>query len=122
MAGSVRRGGIRTDDERIAWFVAVATVPAAIAGAAGESFIEDQLGEPWQIAILMAVFAILLWIADRVPQRKEIGDRLERRGRVRPCPVPGTDAGRVSFGRDDHGRALPRSSIETARRACRSCC
>ena len=60
---------VETADERIAWYVVVATVPAAIAGAAGESFIEKKLGEPWQIAILLAVFAILLWIADRVPQR-----------------------------------------------------
>jgi undecaprenyl-diphosphatase len=72
--GSVRRRSIRTDDERVAWFVAVATVPAAIAGAAGENFVEDKLGQPWQIAILLAVFAILLWIADHVPQRKDISE------------------------------------------------
>jgi undecaprenyl-diphosphatase len=71
---SVRRRSIRTDDERVAWFVAVATVPAAIAGAAGESFVEEKLGQPWQIAILLAVFAILLWIADQLPQRKDISE------------------------------------------------
>jgi undecaprenyl-diphosphatase len=45
----------------------VATIPAAIAGAAGESFIQDHLGDPWQIAILLALFAVFLWLADRVP-------------------------------------------------------
>jgi undecaprenyl-diphosphatase len=69
---SVRRRRIERADERIAWYVVVATVPAAIAGAAGESFIEDKLGDPWQIALLLAVFAILLWLADRVPPRREM--------------------------------------------------
>jgi undecaprenyl-diphosphatase len=69
---SVRRRRIETEDERVAWYVAVATVPAAIAGAAGESFIERKLGEPWQIAILLAVFALILWLADRVVARREI--------------------------------------------------
>ena len=71
---SVRKRRIDTQDERIAWYVAVATVPAAIAGAAGENFIEDHLGDPWQIAILLAVFAILLWLADRTPERRSIAD------------------------------------------------
>jgi undecaprenyl-diphosphatase len=71
---SVAKRRIDTPDERIAWYVAVATVPAAIAGAAGESFIEDHLGDPWQIAILMALFAILLWLADRMLQDRSIDD------------------------------------------------
>src|SRR3954452_2529300 len=44
---SVRRRSIETQDEKIAWLVAVATVPAALIGAVGESFIADHLGEPW---------------------------------------------------------------------------
>jgi undecaprenyl-diphosphatase len=71
---SVKRRRIATADARIAWYVAVATVPAAIAGAAGESFIERKLGDPWQIAILLALFAAILWIADRVPPRRLIED------------------------------------------------
>jgi len=71
---SVKRRRVETADQRIAWYVVIATVPAAIAGAAGESFIEKKLGDPWQIAILLAVFAIILWIADRVPPRRSIED------------------------------------------------
>jgi undecaprenyl-diphosphatase len=71
---SVRRRRIETTDERISWFIAAATVPAAIAGAAGESFIEDHLGDPWQIAITMALFAILLWLADRLATERTIED------------------------------------------------
>jgi undecaprenyl-diphosphatase len=71
---SVVRRRIETTDERISWFIAAATVPAAIAGAAGESFIEDHLGDPWQIAITMALFAILLWLADRLATERTIED------------------------------------------------
>lgn len=71
---SLKRRQIVSADERIAWYVFIATVPAALAGAAGESFIEKRLGDPWQIAILLAVFAILLWVADRVPPRRSMED------------------------------------------------
>ena len=72
--GSIRRRRIETVDERIAWCVAAATVPAAIIGALGENLIAERLGEPWQIAIFMAVFALALYAADRRPQTKQIGD------------------------------------------------
>jgi undecaprenyl-diphosphatase len=49
---SVRRRAVTTTDERISWWIFAATIPAAIAG---------------------AVFAILLWLADRLPQERRIG-------------------------------------------------
>ena len=66
---SVRARAIRNSDERLAWAIAIATVPAAIVGALGEDAIDRHLGEPWQIAFFLAFFAILLWVADRSPQR-----------------------------------------------------
>lgn len=71
---SVGKRAIETADERIAWLVFVATLPAALAGAAGESAIEDHLGAPWQIAINLAVFALLLWFADRSAQTRKLED------------------------------------------------
>ncbi len=70
---SVRRRSIKTPDERLAWGVFFATIPAALAGAAGEETIENHLGQPWQIAIFLAVFGVLLWVADRRPQRRGLG-------------------------------------------------
>ena len=72
--GSVARRRIATADERIAWFVLVATIPAGIVGLLGEDAIADGLGEPWQIAILLAAGAILLLVADRAPQERAMGD------------------------------------------------
>jgi undecaprenyl-diphosphatase len=71
---SVARRSVTTTDQRIAWWIFFATIPAAIAGAVGEQPIENHLGQPYQIAIFLAVFGVLLWIADRSPQERRIGD------------------------------------------------
>jgi len=80
--GSIARRQIATADERIVWFIFVATIPAAIAGAIAGDAIADHLGEPWQIAILLAVFAVLLWLADRTPERRTMSDLNLRHGLV----------------------------------------
>jgi undecaprenyl-diphosphatase len=71
---SVRRRSVTTTDQRIAWWIFFATIPAALAGAVGEEKIENNLGQPYQIAIFLAVFGVLLWIADRRPEQRRIGD------------------------------------------------
>jgi undecaprenyl-diphosphatase len=69
---TVRRRRIETLDEHVSWWIFAATIPAALVGALGESTIEDHLGQPWQIAIFLSVFGVLLWIADRSPQQRRI--------------------------------------------------
>jgi undecaprenyl-diphosphatase len=71
---SVARRAIVTPDEKIAWLVFVATIPAALAGALGEDTIEKHLGAPWQIAINLAVFGVVLWFADRSAQTRKLED------------------------------------------------
>jgi undecaprenyl-diphosphatase len=71
---SLARRRLETADERVAWFVLVATIPAAVIGLLGEDAIANWLGEPWQIAILLPVGAALLWFADRFPQERAMDD------------------------------------------------
>ena len=71
---SVGRRRIETPDERIAWFVLVATIPAGLAGLLGEDLIARHLGDPWQIAVLLTVGAVVLYWADSTPQTREMGD------------------------------------------------
>lgn len=71
---SVSKRAITGVDERLSWIIFAATIPAAIAGAAGEEPIEKHLGQPWQIAIFLAVFGVLLWLADRTAERFRIPD------------------------------------------------
>jgi len=72
--GSIGRRRIESSDERVAWFVLVATIPAGLAGFLGEDVIAEVLGEPWQILLLLAGGAVLLLWADRSPQSRAMGD------------------------------------------------
>jgi undecaprenyl-diphosphatase len=72
--GSIGRRRVESADERVAWFVLVATIPAGVAGLLGEDLIADKLGEPWQILLLLAGGALLLLWADRSAQSRAMGD------------------------------------------------
>lgn len=78
--GTLRRRSIETADERLAWVVLVATIPAALFGFLLEDVIAEHMGEPWQIAIFLAAFGLLLGWADRRPPRKTMGDLSLRQG------------------------------------------
>jgi undecaprenyl-diphosphatase len=67
---SVRRRAIEDPGERLAWVLVIGTIPAVIAGGLGEDWIDENLGEPWMIAILLIVFGLVLGFADRLPQRR----------------------------------------------------
>ena len=62
---SVRTREIASVDQRLAWAIVVGTIPGAIAGAALESTIEDTLGQPVVIALMLAVFGVILYAVDR---------------------------------------------------------
>ncbi|HEV8054309.1 MAG TPA: undecaprenyl-diphosphatase UppP [Candidatus Limnocylindrales bacterium] len=72
LAHTLRRRRIATDDERVAWFVVVATIPAVLVGVVAEDVIAQRLGEPWQIAILLPLFGGVLLLADRRPQQRRM--------------------------------------------------
>ena len=63
--GSVARRSVRSPHERLAWFLVLSAIPGALVGAAFEGFITDRFGQPWQIALFLAVFGVLLWAVDR---------------------------------------------------------
>lgn len=76
---SVRARAIRDVDERVAWIVIVATIPAVLVGAAAGDAIDQHLGDPWQIAIFLAAGAIVLYAVDRLPTDRALGDLTFRR-------------------------------------------
>jgi undecaprenyl-diphosphatase len=81
--GSIRRREVATTDERLAWALVIGTIPGAIAGAAFESVIEDALGEPWLIAVMLAVFGVVLYVVDRrMAERRKIDDLSIRDGLI----------------------------------------
>jgi undecaprenyl-diphosphatase len=62
---SIRQRAVRTSDERLAWLLIVGTIPGAAAGALFEDVIEEKLGKPWLIAVMLAVFGVILLVVDR---------------------------------------------------------
>jgi undecaprenyl-diphosphatase len=63
-AGSIASRSITTVDERLAWALVLGTIPGVVAGAALEGVIEDTLGQPWLIAVMLAIFGAVLWYVD----------------------------------------------------------
>ena len=63
---------VEREDERLALLMVIGTLPAVVVGGLGEDFIDTRLGEPWQIAILLALFGLLLAWADRRPERRKL--------------------------------------------------
>lgn len=68
-ATSCRARAIGTPDERLAWALVVGTIPGIIVGATLESVIEGTLGQPWLIAVMLAVFGVVLYVVDRLARR-----------------------------------------------------
>jgi undecaprenyl-diphosphatase len=72
---SIRKRSVQLVDERLAWFLVIGTIPGALVGALGEDLIEKKLGQPWLIAVMLAVFAIVLFVVDRVARAdRGLGD------------------------------------------------
>jgi undecaprenyl-diphosphatase len=65
-ARSMSRRSLADPEAKLAWLLIVSTIPAAIIGVALESFIEDKLGKPWIIAIMMIVFAGVMYLIDHI--------------------------------------------------------
>ncbi len=56
-------------DRRLAWFLVVATIPAVIAGLAFEDYIDNTLRSPLVTVFTLVLFAVLLYLADKLGQK-----------------------------------------------------
>ncbi len=80
LIGSLRQRSISNPSARLAWAVVIGTIPAALVGFALEDPIANHLGDPWQMAILLAAFGLLLGWADRRPGPDKLEDVTVRKG------------------------------------------
>jgi undecaprenyl-diphosphatase len=70
---SIRARAIQSNDQRLAWALILGTVPGAVVGAVAEDVIEDKLGAPWLIGVMLVVFGVVLYAVDRLaPRRRSI--------------------------------------------------
>jgi undecaprenyl-diphosphatase len=69
---AIRDRSFRGDpDRRLAWLLAVATVPAVIAGVLLNDLIETSFREPRLVAITLVIGAAILWVADQTSARRK---------------------------------------------------
>ena len=61
-------------DERISWGSSSRRSRRRSPARSARATIENHLGQPWQIAIFLAVFGVLLWVADRTPEERQFPD------------------------------------------------
>jgi undecaprenyl-diphosphatase len=61
-----------SDDGRLAWLLLISAVPAAITGALLADFIEEKTGAIWLIGLMLIVFGLILYWADRLPGNRSI--------------------------------------------------
>jgi undecaprenyl-diphosphatase len=62
---TLRERRIGSADERIAWALVLGTLPGVVIGATFEDLIQDRLGAPWLIAVMLVAFGVLLVLVDR---------------------------------------------------------
>lgn len=73
--GSISAREIRSTDQRLAWALVVGTIPAVIVGVSLEGFIQDELGQPWLVAVMLVVFGVVLYAVDRIAaSRRHLDD------------------------------------------------
>jgi len=72
LAGSVQvvTGNVKTPESRMALAIALATIPAAMAGLLFASWIEQNLRDPSVIVYTLAGYGILMALADRFGRRE----------------------------------------------------
>ncbi|MDE0237682.1 MAG: undecaprenyl-diphosphate phosphatase, partial [bacterium] len=70
----VRRRAPMTAEGRLGWLLVLATVPAAAVGVGLRSVIDEADDEVWLTAVMLAVFGVLLWWADRRQGRRSTDD------------------------------------------------
>ncbi|HET7720978.1 MAG TPA: undecaprenyl-diphosphate phosphatase [Acidimicrobiales bacterium] len=70
----LRRDARHTTDGRLAWLIALSTIPAALTGALFADVIEEKTGYIWLIATMLIVFGLVLGWADRRPGARTLDE------------------------------------------------
>jgi undecaprenyl-diphosphatase len=67
---TISRRRVDSTEGKLAWLIVLSTIPAAIVGVALEDVIVNTLGKPWMIAVLMIVFAGVMYAIDRLARHE----------------------------------------------------
>lgn len=70
---SVVRRRVEEPQQRLAWLLVVASIPAATVGLVLDKVLDGHSGSEALIGVMLIVFGLLLLVADRVPGRRDVG-------------------------------------------------
>lgn len=77
------RWNVKNDiNQRLAWYLAIATVPGVIAGALWEDVIDSTLRNSMIVATMLIAVGVILYIADRTSKKQYSLDRITLPGAV----------------------------------------
>jgi undecaprenyl-diphosphatase len=95
---SIRRRRVRTDEERLAWLIILATIPVGLAGLLLEHLFRTVLGRPVPAAAFLIANGVILLVGEQLRRRARIAETAPvgpagPRGPVDPGAVRDLDAG-----------------------------
>src|SRR5438132_7751138 len=78
--GTLRTRRLETSDERLAWLLVVATIPAGITGVALEHALRTVFAKPLAAAVFLMVNGVILFVGEMVRRRSPAVRRLATEG------------------------------------------
>lgn len=96
-------GDVKSDDARMAWYLGMATIPAAVAGLLFASWIAANLRDPMIVAATLCGYGIVMALADRIgSSERNIADVRIRDAMMIGCAqalalIPGTSRSGVTI-------------------------
>jgi len=73
---SLRGRSFTKFEERLPWYIAIATIPGLVFGALGAGLVEGPLGQPAVISVNLIVFGLVLYAADRYARHKRVLEKI----------------------------------------------
>ena len=87
LASSVRYRRIQTSDERLAWLIVAATIPAGLAGLALEQLFRTTLGKPIPAAVFLILNGIVLYAGEVLRRHVHAEPRTNPHTAARPSTI-----------------------------------
>jgi undecaprenyl-diphosphatase len=94
---SIRRRRIETSDERLAWLLVVATIPAGIAGLALEHELRTVFAKPIYASVFLTINGFLLLAGERYRKRAEVRALARAKGTTEDDPEEGRRLDTLEF-------------------------
>lgn len=72
---SLRARRVESPQQRLAWLIVIATIPAALAGVLLEDWFEAMFASPLMVSLLLLVTGTVLWLSERLGQRLKMAEQ-----------------------------------------------